>query len=141
MLAGSEALQLVERVRRLAWERRRGSADTVSELVRQIEEMDFGQLRVVIGAFTIFLDLVNVVEDKQRIRVLRERERIAHPEPRGESVGDAILELKHAGLTAKADLDIAYKYADLAETSETVDRVKHLVTTEFHSTRQALLRV
>ena len=38
--------------------------------------------RVVARALSILLDLMNVAEDRERTRILRERERAAHPAPR-----------------------------------------------------------
>ena len=42
---------------------------------------------------------------------------------------------------AKADLDVAELYAELAESSATVDEVKKLITSEFHQTKEALLSI
>ncbi|MDC0934779.1 phosphoenolpyruvate carboxylase [Pirellulales bacterium] len=99
MFEGADALELVERLRRLAWERRRRPSDD-DELQQLIGKLDHDQFRVVIRAFTIFLDLVNLAEDRQRVRVLRERKRAAHPEPPNESVRSAIERLRAAGVAA-----------------------------------------
>ena len=128
MLAGPEALQLVEQVRKLAWERRSGPAETASALRQRIERMDFDQLRIVIRAFTVFLDLANLAEDRQRVRVLRERERVAYPNPRSESIGAAIAELKHSGATPDRLRDlIAAVQIDLVFTSHPTEAKRRSV--------------
>ncbi len=99
-IAGSDSLQMVEDLRRLAWERRNGQPDSGAEMVRFISTLDNDQLRVVIRAFSIFLDLTNLAEDRERVRVLRERERIAYPDARGESIRAAIERLRQDGKPA-----------------------------------------
>lgn len=97
MLVGHESFELVEQVRKLAWERRTRPSDAVSELMRLIQQMECDQLRVVIRAFTIFFDLANLAEDRQRMRILRQRERTSHPRPRSESIAAAMEQLCQAG--------------------------------------------
>ena len=96
-LAGREALQLVEQVRKLAWQRRDDHPEAVVEIRRLVEGMDFDQMRIVIRAFTIFLDLANLAEDRERIRVLRERECNSPEIPRDQSIAAALAELKRRG--------------------------------------------
>jgi len=100
LMAGSEALRLVEELRRLAWERRSGPVDLNCKLVELISGLDHDQIRVVIRAFTIFLDLMNITEDRQRVRILREREQTAYPDARSESVRAAIVTLQESGTKA-----------------------------------------
>jgi phosphoenolpyruvate carboxylase len=100
-IAGAESFHLVETIRRLARDRRsadRGEGKQLKQLVSSLSE---DQLRIVIRAFTIFLDLANLAEDRQRIHVLRDRARQVYPRPRGESVEDAVLQLKAAGRSAR----------------------------------------
>ena len=99
-LAGAEAHALVEEVRRLARERRQGRHDAEPALAARIESLDEQQATVVARALGIFFDLSNIAEDRQRIRVLRERERRLHPEPLGESLAAGIAELKALGAPA-----------------------------------------
>jgi phosphoenolpyruvate carboxylase len=99
-LAGEESFQVVERIRKLAWDRRCGSADAEPQMVDFIGELSDDQLRVVIRSFSIFMDLLNLTEDRQRIRVLSDRARKAYPEPKQESIRGAIAQLKAAGVTA-----------------------------------------
>jgi len=97
-LADADALALVEEVRALARDRRAGRHDAERALAARIESLDTTQAETVARAFSIYFDLVNIAEDRQRVRVLRERERDRSPEPIGESLAAGIAELKSLGL-------------------------------------------
>jgi phosphoenolpyruvate carboxylase len=99
-IAGGDAFELVEQVRSLARDRREGRHDGEPALAARIESLEEPQATVVARAFSIFFDLVNIAEDRQRVRVLRERERSRHPEPLGESLPAGIAELKELGAPA-----------------------------------------
>ncbi len=99
-LAGQDSLALVEEVRTLARDRRAGRHDAERALAARIESLDTTQAECVARAFSIYFDLVNIAEDRQRVRVLRERERERSPEPIGESLAAGIAELKARGLSA-----------------------------------------
>jgi len=96
--AGKDSLQIVEDLRRFAWDRRSGLPEAESTITRFISSLHNDQLQVVVRAFTVFLDLMNLAEDRQRVRVLRERERNAYPDAPGESIREAILRLKRSGM-------------------------------------------
>ena len=98
-LAGPESLDLVEDVRVLARDRRAGRFDAERLLAARIESLSEPQARIVARSFSIFFDLVNIAEDRQRVRVLRDRERSRHPEPLGESLAAGIAELAARGFT------------------------------------------
>ncbi len=99
-LAGPAALELVEQIRLLARERRGGSAAAQRELAERIAALDHEQARTVARAFSIFFDLANIAEDRQRVRVLRTREAERDPEPVAETLAAGIGELKRAGFSA-----------------------------------------
>lgn len=96
-IAGEDALNLVEKLRRLAWDRRNGKQEAGTTLTQLIASLDNDQLRVVIRAFSLFLDLTNLAEDRQRVYVLRERKRDAYPNAHSESISQAIEDLRHSG--------------------------------------------
>ena len=98
-LAGSEAFDLVEQIRMLARDRRAGKHGAEPALAERIETLDAPQARVVAQAFSIFFDLANIAEDRQRVRVLRDREQARHPEPPAESPAAAIAEMKALGFS------------------------------------------
>ena len=99
-LAGQQAFALVEEVRGLARDRRAGEHDAERKLAARIESLDTRQASCVARAFSIFFDLANIAEDRQRVRVLRERERSNAVRPIGESLAAGIAELRGLGLSA-----------------------------------------
>ncbi len=99
-IAGEDAFQVIEDVRRLAWNRRRGDSHAGQQLTKLIASLSHEHLRVVIRAFSMFLDLANLAEDRERVRVLRARQRQAFPDPPRESIRDGINRLKECGLAA-----------------------------------------
>jgi len=99
-LAGQEEFALVEEIRGLARDRRAGRHDAERILAARIESLDTAQAEIVARALSIYFDLVNIAEDRQRVRVLRDRERQRSPEPIGESLAAGIAELKSLGLSA-----------------------------------------
>jgi phosphoenolpyruvate carboxylase len=98
--AGGESLQLVDVVRRLSINHRAGMKGAGEQLQTLLASLTFDQLRQVIRALTIFLDLTNVAEDRHRLRVLRDRAFALDPQPRAESVQAALLQLKESGKSA-----------------------------------------
>ena len=99
-MAGPESLELVEAVRIASRERRSGSSEAEQTLARLISRLSCNEARTVARAFSIFFDLANIAEDRQRVRVLREREQQLYPKPISESLGAAIGQLKTHGLSA-----------------------------------------
>lgn len=98
-LVGQQALDRVEEIRKVSRERRIGSPSVEAGLARMIASLDESEARIVTRAFSIFFDLANLAEDRHRVRVLRSREHDRHPHPRSESIGEAILKMRDAGLT------------------------------------------
>jgi phosphoenolpyruvate carboxylase len=105
-LAGAETLALVAEIRKLAHERRAGNHEAERLLAARIEGLSEDQAQLVARAFGMFFDLVNIAEDRQRVRVLRDRERLRHPQPLGESLAAGIAELKTLGFSP-ADVQAA----------------------------------
>ena len=98
--AGASRLALVEEIRKLARARRNGDIAAGSQLQQRIAELSESELKTVIRAFTVFLDLANVAEDRHRVRVLRSREAERDPQPLGESIGEAIGRLRQMNFPA-----------------------------------------
>ena len=101
-LAGPAAFQLVEEIRLLSRERRGGSSEAGRKLAAKIGELDKDSARTVARAFSVFFDVANIAEDRQRVRVLRAREKERDPAPLSESLGAAIGQLKENGYAADA---------------------------------------
>jgi phosphoenolpyruvate carboxylase len=74
-LEGPDSLQLEERVRALAKARRQGDKGAAEELQEIFKELDIDQSWLICRAFTLFFDLANLAEDRQRVRTLRQRKR------------------------------------------------------------------
>ncbi|MFO1021859.1 MAG: phosphoenolpyruvate carboxylase [Planctomycetales bacterium] len=90
--AGAAAVQLVAEIRQLARDRRKnvpGAEGTLSEKILTLTE---DQARLVARLAGVYFDLANLAEDRQRIRVLRDREKAKAPEPISESIGAAIID-------------------------------------------------
>lgn len=93
---GTETFTLVEEVRHLAKAHRKGDGEAGRKLRELLDQVDWTQGRQLIRAFTMLLDLMNAAEDRQRVRVLREREAQQPDQPRGGSIADAVAQLKDA---------------------------------------------
>ena len=98
---GEEALRLVEDIRKLAIQRRaEDDPALLDELWRRVLALNAGEREILVKAFSNYFQLINIAEDIQRARVLRQRERGGIVR---ESVADALRSLLAAGLGA-ADL-------------------------------------
>ncbi len=94
---GDAAFDLVEQVRAIAKARRSGEAGATDQLTGIISGLNLEQKRILIKAFGNYFQLINIAEDLQRIRTLRQREREGLLD---ESLGSAIDHLKRTGLSA-----------------------------------------
>lgn len=91
------ALELVETVRKTAIARRRGELEAAQQLETMISALGLDGMRILTQAFSNYFQLINIAEDQQRIRVLRQRER---DDRLGESLADAIEYLHAEGYSA-----------------------------------------
>jgi phosphoenolpyruvate carboxylase len=103
---GDAAFDLVEHVRLKAKDRRAGQADAYDDLIATINDLDVDARQVLVKAFTNFFQLINIAEEQQRIRVLRQRE--AGGSLR-ESVGAALRSLRDYGMSAAEVRDLLYR--------------------------------
>jgi phosphoenolpyruvate carboxylase len=71
---GDESFQLVEDIRNIAKARRKGDASAADQLVNTIRSASLEQKNILIKAFSNYFQLINIAEDQERIRVLRDRE-------------------------------------------------------------------
>jgi phosphoenolpyruvate carboxylase len=102
---GNAAFDLVERVRAQARSRREHATDAAPTLAlaATIEALTLDEHRVLIKAFSNYFQLINIAEDQQRVRVLRQREAAG---VLSESLDAAIRSLAASGVTAAMMRDI-----------------------------------
>src|SRR3954451_5678743 len=94
---GPELFALVERIRRRTIALRHADTELDLEpdaerakLAAEIEALDLDRAAAVARAFTLYFQLVNLAEERQRIRVLRTRARRARGRAIDDSVGEAV---------------------------------------------------
>ena len=99
---GESLADTMQRIRRLAFERRAGLPDADARLTSEVARLKPTELRAVIRWLSLYFDLANLAEDQQRIDVLRSRDEAARAKgiPRHESIEAAIVELQSQGLSA-----------------------------------------
>ena len=98
---GEEAFDLVEQVRALAKSRRSHEPGAAEALQEIIANLSVDSQKILVKAFSNYFQLINIAEDQQRVRVLRQRE---NEGVLTESIDDAIYKLHEAGLSA-ADVE------------------------------------
>src|SRR5689334_14164055 len=102
-LAGASAFELEEEVRAAAKSlRATGSIDDARRLLARLERLDVPSLRLLIRAFSVYFDLVNLAEQQARVRAVRENTRRLHPTPLVETPEAALRALRAQGVTADA---------------------------------------
>ncbi len=142
---GEAAFELVEKVRAVAKARRSGDPKAADELTRIISNVDLEQKRVLIKAFGNYFQLINIAEDLQRIRVLRQREMDGRT---SESIEEAVKRLHDAGLNAddvRALLDkisirlVLTAHPSEAKRKEVLIKLRHIANLMADRDRQMLL--
>ncbi len=90
-----------ERIRAQAKARRAGEPGAAEALSDEVARLAPDAARAVASAFTLYFDLVNLAEERYRVRALRERERNLFPAPVSESLSSAIAQIKARGVPAE----------------------------------------
>ena len=110
-LAGDEAFDLVEEVRRAAKALRNApSVDEARNLRERLGHLGLAELRTLIRAFSIYFDLINLAEQQARVRALRAKAARFGDRPMTESPEEALIQLRDRGIGAEevaAQLDRA----------------------------------
>lgn len=96
--AGSDIFELEEEIRHLAKQARTGDTAAKDQLTTLVNGLPVAQQEAVARAFTVYFELINLAEEHHRVRVIRKRERQAHPAPLKESIPAAIVALHNMGL-------------------------------------------
>ncbi|MCS7218795.1 MAG: phosphoenolpyruvate carboxylase [Thermus sp.] len=85
-VSGERILALVEEVRHLAKARRQGEEGAGEALGRRVEGLSLAEAEALVRAFTHYFHLVNLAEERHRVRVNRlraEAETLENPRPEG----------------------------------------------------------
>ena len=100
---GAPALELVERVRERTIALRRGGGPAVrADLDAELATLGTGEIATLARAFSTYFQLVNLAEEKERVRQLRRRARAAGRAPLDDSLDEAVVVLRRAGLSREA---------------------------------------
>ncbi|MCU0502627.1 MAG: phosphoenolpyruvate carboxylase [Anaerolineae bacterium] len=99
---GQAVFDLVEAIRGLAKAGRAGDASASRRLLEIVDDLPVNQARAVVKSFDAYFQLVNLAEEEERVRVVRQRARRAHgqAEPMDETIAAAVDRLAAEGLTA-----------------------------------------
>ena len=94
---GMDAYDLVEEIRAVSKARRAGDSQAAFDLASRLESLSLESRNVLIKAFSNYFQLINIAEDLQRIRVIRQREADGSLK---ESINAAIRALRANGASA-----------------------------------------
>ncbi len=101
-LAGQRAFDQVEAVRAATKAlREQPSLEAAAELRRQLSELTVPELRTLIRAFSIYFDLINLAEQRVRLRVLR-WQATDSTRPASDGLEAALTQLRDAGVTVES---------------------------------------
>ncbi|MGI8484416.1 MAG: phosphoenolpyruvate carboxylase [Thermomicrobiales bacterium] len=100
-LAGQEAFDLEEEARALAKQLRRGDEAAGVQLEELVHGSDTEELRILSRAFTNYCQLINLAEDNERIRRVRQREHREPEQPRRGSIREAVMVMAERGISAE----------------------------------------
>ena len=97
--SGVAVFELEERIRALSKARRVDTDPAIEAAIEQlVAGMSLAEAELIARAFTVYFELINLAEEQQRARVLRQRERAAYPIPLEETIATAVATLRQMGL-------------------------------------------
>ena len=97
--AGIELFELEERIRALSKARRVDENPAIDQRLTAIfDHLTLPEADLIARSFAIYFELINLAEEQNRVAVLRQRERAAHPQPLPESIAAAIAALRQMGV-------------------------------------------
>ncbi|MDX1412626.1 MAG: phosphoenolpyruvate carboxylase [Candidatus Promineifilaceae bacterium] len=107
--AGIVIYELEERIRALTKTRRIDDDPAIDKRLESIVDgLSSEEAELVARAFTAYFELINLAEERHRVRVLRTREANAHPQPLPESISSAVASFDQMGVSN-------YEFARLLE--------------------------
>ncbi|NNE01496.1 MAG: phosphoenolpyruvate carboxylase [Pirellulaceae bacterium] len=138
-IEGDQAFELIEIIRHSSRERRIGGEDADQQIKTLIARLDARGLRVAIRAFTVFLDLLNLAEDRQRIRILQHRADEAYPGAGSESVRAAVTDLKGSGMDpAEMQRLVDQQHIELVFTAHPTEAKRRSVRSKLRAIRKLM---
>lgn len=139
---GESAFALIEDVRRLARWTAEGDAAAAGQLRGLLRGLSLDDLRVVVRAFSTFLELANLAEDRQRVRTLRRREEESHPRPAKESIPAAIESLRERDLSAGEVQSLLDRiHVELVFTAHPTEAKRKSLRSKLRTIRELLARI
>ncbi|MEM6552186.1 MAG: phosphoenolpyruvate carboxylase [Planctomycetota bacterium] len=139
-LGSPELFPLVEDVRTLAKQRREGDPDAESKLIATLQSLTEPRLEELVRALACFFDLANLAEDRHRLRVLDQREHDTAPNPRKQSLGDALHTLLQDGVSPGALADrLAQLDIDLVLTAHPTEAKRRTIRNTLARLRRDLI--
>lgn len=142
---GVDAYNLVEEIRTVSKARRSGDSDAAFKLADRLENTSLDSKNVLIKAFSNYFQLINIAEDLQRIRVIRDREM---KDKLKESIFDAIRALKEHGKSAMEMRSLLHQtrlrlvftaHPSEAKRQEILIKLRHIAQMMEERDRQSLL--
>ena len=113
--AGEDVFNIEEEIRALAKSARVGSQGDQTKLIEKIESVanDLPLADANLKAFSTYFQLVNLAEENERVRVLRERAQTAYlaGEPMDETIGKALKTLRREGMAAEQLQEVLHEMA------------------------------
>ncbi len=107
ILKEQEGERLLEVARQLYEEPETEDPLSLMERIPELKDPLF--VRRLLRAYTVLFQLLNTVEQKEIVRVNRERQMQATGVPRPESIRDAVFRLKESGMTAEQMRELLYR--------------------------------
>lgn len=107
-LSGERMFELEEQVRELTKTLRQNHSEATHRLLLQtVQGLSLSEAENMIRAFSTYFHLVNLAEERHRVRVNREREKLSTRDaPRSESFLALVGELKRLGLSYEQTVDV-----------------------------------
>ena len=97
--AGKIAFDLIEEIKsRSLVIRETNSLTEARKLISKLDGIEIKDLRLLIRAFGVYFDLLNLAEQQARVRSLRKKEMLNDGQPLRESVEAALIELRKSGV-------------------------------------------
>ena len=100
-LESNEIFEIEEEIRSASKTRRTRDKNAWKNLSSIVASLNSKTSRAIASAFALYLDLVNLAEDNDRVRTMIKEEQDYYPDPVKGSIGEALSVIKKNGITGK----------------------------------------